>query len=111
GCANATAATRSRKCFSTSRAGVNTARWRNEPARRAGRIFAAAHRRDGAALLVSAALVLGAPHRADLLARRADADVGFPADLPVAADEYLRAHRRRAGRRGAVVGHPVSRPA
>ncbi len=37
------------------------------------------HRRDGAALFVSDALVLAAAARADLLAGGADADVGLPA--------------------------------
>ena len=54
---------------------------------------------------------LAAPDRADLLAGRADADVGLPADLSRRAGEHVRARRRRAHRRGAAVGHPVPRAA
>src|SRR5258707_11847294 len=93
GCWNATVGRRWKRSFSTSRAGARSLKGRFLRRRRnddgasrgpppggAG-VLAAARHRHGAALLVSAALVVGAPHRADLLAGRADADVGLPADL------------------------------
>src|SRR5436189_2674940 len=89
-------------------AGAN-ARQRNE--RSSADVFAAPGRGDGAALLVPVALVVRAPDRADLLADRADADVGLSADLSRRPNEPLRARRRRADRRRDAVGHPVPRPA
>src|SRR5437764_15001225 len=103
------AAIRWKKCFSMSRAGV-IARRRNEGCCTAS-VLAAPRRRDGAALLVSVALVVRAADRADLLADRADADVGLPANLSCGPGEPLRARRRRAGRRGDAVVHPVPRDA
>src|SRR3954471_22254690 len=97
-----------RKCFSTSRAAA-TARQRDE--RSPAGFLHSPSRRDGAALLVSVALLVLPPDRADLLADRADADVGLPADLSRWPGEPLRARRRRAGRRGDALGHPVSRAA
>src|SRR6188768_840924 len=102
------AATRWRRFSSMSRAGANGARRRNERTC-ANHVLAAPRRRDGAALLVSVAFVVGAPHRADLLAHGADADVGLPADLSGEPDQPLRTGRRSAGWRGDVVGHPVPR--
>src|SRR4051812_7172554 len=96
GCCNATGAKRWKKCFWMWRADAS-ARPRDE--RRRGDVFAAPRRRDGAALLVSVALVLRAADRADLLADRADADVGLSADLPRRADQPLCARRRRVDRR------------
>src|SRR5947208_17086200 len=109
GWSSAPGAIRWRKCFSMSRAGA-IARRRNERARAAG-VLAAPCGRDGAALLVSVALVVRAADRADLLADRADADVGLPANLSRWPGEPLCARRRRAGRRGDAVGHSVSRAA
>ena len=57
------------------------------------------------------ALVLAAHARPDLLAGRADADVGLSAALRFAERRLLRAGRRHVHRRGAAVGHPVPRPA
>src|SRR3954454_17330565 len=108
GCCSATGAKRWKKCFSMWRADAS-ARPRNE--RHRGDVFAAPRRRDGAALLVSVALVLRAPDRADLLADRADADVGLPADLSRRADQPLCTRRRRTHRRRDAVGCPVSRTA
>ena len=123
GCWNATGDTRWKRFFSTSRAAAGI------PARRTckgqtaggGTVTAVAAQtqtfsprrvsRDGAALLVPAALVVGAAHRAHLLAGRADADVGLPADLYRPERQHLRARRRLVHRRGAAVGHPVPRPA
>ena len=69
------------------------ARPRNEHARAtpASNFSAQPRRRHGAALLVSAALVLAAHPRPDLLADGADADVGLPADLRRAERRLLRA--------------------
>src|SRR3954470_17677706 len=108
GCCNATGAKRWKKCFWMWRADAS-ARPRDE--RRRGDVFAAPRRRDGAALLVSVALVLRAADRADLLADRADADVGLSADLPRRADQPLCARRRRVDRRRDAVGRPVPRAA
>src|SRR5665811_1484726 len=97
-------------CFSTWRAGAGSiARRRNERPRYRRRIFRQSRCRHGAALLVSAALVLAAHSRSDLLAGRADADVGLPAALRVAECRLLRARRRRVHRLGAAVGHSVPR--
>ena len=93
------------------RARRRIARRRNDRQRRRPRLFRQPRRRHGAALLVSAALVLAARARPDLLADGADADVGLPAALRVAERRPLRARRRRVHRRGAAVGHPVPRPA
>src|SRR5690242_4160353 len=102
----ATAARIWRKCFSTLRAGAGRRKKTHKrlPDETRGAphcVLAATHLRDGAALLLSAALVLAAPARAHLLAGRADADVGLPAALRLAECRLLRArgrhlHRRRA---------------
>src|SRR5262245_47554226 len=97
-CCGATAATRWRKCSSMSRAGANAS------ARRERAVLVPPHRRDGAALLVSVALVVPAADRADLLAGGADADVGLPAELHRRAGEHVRQGGRHPGRRGAAVG-------
>ena len=72
-----------------------------------------AHRiqRDGAALLVSADVVVAAAAGADLLAGAADHHLGLSAELHFAERQFLRARRRHADRRGDPVGHPVPRPA
>src|SRR5664280_3756515 len=75
------------------------------------RPFHQSRARHGAALLVSAALVLAARARPDLLADGADADVGLPATLRVAERRAVRAHQRRVHRRGAVVGYSIPRSA
>ena len=72
---------------------------------------AASRRRDGAALSLSAALVLDAAAGAHLLAGGAALRVGLSAALHRAECRLLRPRRRRVHRRGADVGHPVSRPA
>src|SRR5664279_2785057 len=56
--------------------------------------------RDGAAPLVSAQLVLAARARPDLLARRADADVGLPAAIRLPELRLLHEGRRHLHRRG-----------
>src|ERR1041385_7168016 len=96
GYCSAMGAKRSRRCFSMSRADASV-RPRNE--RSGAGVLAAPRYRDGAALLVSVALVLRAADRADLLAGRADADVGIPADLSRRTNQPLRPRRRRADRR------------
>src|SRR6185312_9151597 len=68
-------------------------------------------RRDGAALLVSAVVVLAAHSRPYLLADGTDADVGIPADVRRAARWFVCARRRRVHRLGAVVGYPLPRTA
>src|SRR5579862_1386383 len=73
-------------------------------------ILAEPCRRHGAALLVSAALVLAAYSRSHLLADGADADVGLSAALRVAELRHVCPRRRRVHRRGAAVGYPVPRP-
>src|ERR1019366_3326824 len=111
-CWPATDARRWKTCFSTWRAGAGSiARRRNERPRFRRRIFRQSRGRHGAALLVSAALVLAAHPRPDLLADRADADVGLPAALRLAECRLLRARRRRVHRLGAALGYPVPRPA
>ena len=72
---------------------------------------AASRRRDGAALSLSAALVLDAAARAHLLAGGAAVRLGLPAALHRAECRLLRARRRHVHRRRADVGHPVPRPA
>src|SRR6185436_18590102 len=108
GCCSAMGVKRSRKYFSMLRA-VASQRPRDDPGR--ANVLAAPRRRDGAALLVSAALVVRAADRADLLANRTDADVGLPANLSGGTDQPLRAGGRRADRRRDAVGHPVPRTA
>src|SRR5204862_4180964 len=118
-CWRATAAARSRKCFSTWRAAAPKPARRVKPARRRNdrastflrRVLAAPGRRHGAALLVSVALVVAAHARTDLLAGGADADVGLPAALHLHQCGIFRPRWRHVHRRGAVVGHSVPRPA
>src|SRR5664279_2223835 len=100
------AAKRWKKSSSTWRAvaATNTRRC-HERRRHRRRFFTQSRRRDGATLLVPAALVLAAHSRPDLLAGRADADVGLPAALRIAECRLLRARRRRVYRLGAAVGH------
>ena len=83
----------------------------SHPIPRPCRVLAAPRRRDGAAPLVSAELVLAARARPDLLAGGADADVGLPAAVRLAELRLLREGRRHLHRRGDAVGHPVPRPA
>src|SRR5579871_2309400 len=132
GCSSATDAIRLKRCSSTWRAAVPT--WvrprgerdeRNEtrhaqapfssPACRegqgGGRNFGAPGRRDDPALLVSPPVVMAAAPRAHLLADGADADLGFPAALCRPECGLFRTRRWHFHRRGAVVGHPVPRPA
>src|SRR5437879_2355119 len=107
----ATTARRWRKCFSTLRAGGWWRRARDERSGHASRHFAAPHPCDGAALLVSADVVLAAAAGADLLAGAADQHLGLSAELYLADVGVFRARRRFADRRGDPVGHPVPRPA
>ena len=111
----ATAARRWKRCSSTSRAAAAKprARPRNERATPPALVDARAapRRRDGAALSLSAALVLDAAARADLLAGGAAVRLGLPAALHHAECRLLRPRRRHVHRRGADVGHPVPRPA
>src|SRR5689334_22732903 len=94
----ATAAIRSRRCSSMSRADAAKplARPPNEPAAfdRADDL-AAPGRRHGAALSLSAALILVAGAGADLLAGRAAPRLGLPAVLHRAEFRLLRPRRRR----------------
>src|SRR5690349_16086573 len=102
-----------RRSFSTSPvAPASLARRRNE--RAIGGtivIFAAPGRRDGVAPLVPAQFVVAARARPDLLAGRADVDVGLSAKLRIAELRLLHACSRHVHRRGDAVGHPVSRSA
>src|SRR5262245_2313403 len=97
-----------KRCFSTWRAAAGRARPPNDTGRYWNGVFAQSCRRNGATLLVSAALVLAAHSRPDLLADRADADVGFSTDLYFAERRIFRAGQRRVHRRGPTVGYPVS---
>src|SRR5262249_48294470 len=113
-CWPAMAAIRSRRCSSMSRADAAKphARPPNEPAAFVRfDDLAAPRRRHGAALSLSAALVLVARAGADLLASRAAPGLGLPAVLHRAEFRLLRARRRRLYRRRDDVGHSVSRPA
>src|SRR5258706_8337345 len=74
-------------------------------------VLAASSRCDGAAPLVSAQLVLAARARPDLLACRADADVGLPAAVRLAELQLLHESGWHLHRRGDAVGHSVPRPA
>src|SRR5262249_34893607 len=76
-----------------------------------GRIFCAPDRRHGAALLVSAALVLAADAGADLLAGSAAIHVGFPAALYFKQRGILCPRGCHLHWRCAAVGYSVSRPA
>src|SRR5664280_1004550 len=112
GCSTAMDARPWRKCSSTWRADARTiARPRNDRQRQRPRPFHQSRARHGAALLVSAALVLAARARPDLLADGADADVGLPATLRVAERRAVRAPQRRVHRRGAIVGYSIPRSA
>src|SRR2546430_1456889 len=113
-CWPATAAIRSRRCSSMSRADAAKphARPPNEPAAFArADDLAAPRRRHGAALSLSAALVVVAGAGADLLAGRAAPGLGLPAVLHRAEFRLLCPRRRRLHRRRDDVGHPVPRPA
>src|SRR5919112_180013 len=107
GYSRVTGGRRWRKCFSTSHAAAIARKPDEQCGSRARHVFAAPRRRDGAALLVSAALTVRAADRARLLAGRADADVGLPADLSRGPGEPLRPGWRHAGRRRNAVGHPI----
>src|SRR6202043_2290408 len=100
-------ATRSRKSSSTWPA--DAPRRARQPNERGGhaRILTASGRRDGAALLVSLALLLAAYDRADLLAGRADADLGLLAALRGAKRRLFCTRGRHFHRRGAAMGHPL----
>src|SRR5258705_12686578 len=101
-CWPATGAIRSRRCSLMSRgdAAKPRARRRNEPADRdCTSDLAAPRRRHGAALSLSAALVVVAGAGADLLAGRAAPGLGLPAALHRAEFRLLRARRRRLHRR------------
>src|SRR5215213_10217783 len=91
------------------------ARRRNERFRarpgRPDRVLATARGRHGAALLVSFAILLGPADGADLLARRADVDVGLPADLSREECRLFRSGGRYVHRRRVALGHPLPGPA
>src|SRR6185437_671088 len=111
GCWRAMAVKRWKKFSSTLRAAAaDNTRPRNEQSGHRSWFLAQPRRRDGAPLLVSAALVLAAHSRSRLLADGADADVGLFAALRVAKRRVLRARRRRVHRFRAAMGHPVPRP-
>src|SRR6478735_1110113 len=82
---------------------------RTKRRRISSRIFVVARIRDGAPLLVSAALVLAARARPDLLADSADVHVGLAADLYRSAEWRARPGRADIHRRGDVVGYLVPR--
>src|SRR5689334_17054231 len=89
-------------------------RRRYDPAKRdslSSGLFVVACVRHGAALLVSAALVVAARARSDVLANRADEYVGLVADLYWSTKRRARAGGTNLHRRGDVVGHAVPRPA
>src|SRR5436190_7218064 len=102
-----------RRCFSTSSAApAKRGKPRDDGAIAGTRcVLAAPCRCHGAAPLVSAQLVLAARARPDLLAGRADADVGLPAAVRLAELRLLHESGRHLHRRGDAVGHPVPRPA
>src|SRR5258706_15247191 len=77
----------------------------------ASELLAAPDWRAGAALLVSAALLLAAAARTDLLVDGAGADLGIDPALCRAALGIFRARRRHADRRHAAVGNPFPRAA
>src|SRR5690349_25161098 len=77
GCCRATAERHWKKCSLTWRAGGDSARPRNDQRRYRHEFLAQPRLRHGAAILVSAALVVAAHSRFDLLADGADADVGL----------------------------------
>src|SRR4051812_29312317 len=121
-CSPATAARTSRRSSSTSRADAAkplaakppVAKPPTRPPNEHGfcdHAVAAARRCHGDALRLSAALVVVARTRLDLLAGRSALRVGFPAALHRAELGLLRARRRRVHWLGADVGHPVPRPA
>src|SRR3954451_10175982 len=115
GSLRATVAIPWKRYFSTSRAAPRMRprdEWRDpRRCRRDHHVLARACCRDGAALLVPVALVLRAVDRTDLLADRADADVGLPADLSRRPVEHAGARGRRVHRRSTALGYPVPRPA
>src|SRR5215470_11087484 len=100
--------------FSTWRAAAARPRVRprNERAVRSDAVArGAARRRHGLALSLSAALVVVARARADLLAGGAAPGLGLPAVLHRAEFRFLRPRRRRLHWRRHDVGHSLSRPA
>src|SRR5438105_8475766 len=110
-CWPATAARRSRKSSSMSRAGAPKprARLRDERPRDVCiHARTASGRGHGAALSLPLALVMVAHPRADLLAGGAAVRLGLLAALHHPEFRFLRARRRHVYRLGADVGHPVS---
>src|SRR5436309_9992934 len=107
----ATTGTRWKKCSSTSRAAGWRRGHRRERDHSPSRHFLAPYPGDGAALLVSADVVLAAAAGANLLAGAADHHMGLSAELHFAERQFLCACRRHADRGGDPVGHPVPRPA
>src|ERR1700728_4945615 len=89
-------------------AAASSTRRRNDPAGEHFCLFATAHGRNDAALLVSAALVVAAAARSRVLADGANDHVGLPAILHHAECRLLCARRRHVHRRGAAVGSSVS---
>src|SRR6202050_4481812 len=79
--------------------------------RERARFLAASRRSDDTALLVPVAFVLAATGRAGLLAHDADDHVGFHPILRDAERELLRSRGGNADRRGAALGHSISRAA
>src|SRR5947209_4053476 len=102
-----------RRCSSTSPAApAKRGRPRDDGAIAGTRCVLAASRRcNGAPPLVSAQLVLAARARSDLLAGRADADVGLSATIRLAELGLLHEGGRHFHRGGDAVGHPVPRSA
>src|ERR1051325_10066618 len=102
-----------KRCFSTLPAApAKRGRWRDDgPIAGARCLLAAPRRRDGAAALVFAQLVLAARARPDLLAGGADADVGLPAAVRLAELRLLHESRGHLHRCGDAMGHPVPRSA
>src|SRR4030088_3603332 len=122
----ATTGRRSRRCFSTSRAGAPKGpqrgpykgfyerppkKARHEQRRNPSGHSLASHRGDDPALLVSADLVVAAPTGAGVLAGPANHNLGIPAELHLAECRVLCPRRRHLCRRYHPVGYPVSRAA
>src|SRR5262245_26318865 len=100
-----------RRYFLMWRAAAGRARPRNDRRRYRNGVFPQPCLGNGAPLLVFAALVVATHPRSDLLADRADADVGFLATLHFAERGLFRTRGRCVYRFGAALGYPVPRSA
>src|SRR6478672_136068 len=105
-CFRATAARRLKKYSSMWRAAGGAARPYDDRQRYRYGIFIQSRCRDGSALLVSVTVVVAAHSRSDLLANRANADVGFSAGLHFAERRIFCSRQRSVHRLGAAMGYP-----